>query len=1275
MTNHIQIGDVAPRIDLVGDGAKQTFPFPFPILNSADLTVLVDGAPATIQSVTGAGQSAGGAVTLADAPIAGTRIAIQRAVAVNRTSDFQEGGDLRADVLNSELDRIVMMAQDARQAQARMLKAPEADLNANLILPPAADRADKFLAFDSTGAPKAATHSVAVGAVSSAMAAFVSAGNTADARDVLGGLRVADVKADYGAVGDGLTDDTNAIRDAVRDNLIVYFPPGAYVSREPIRVRDKQHVFGASRLTSIVHFLGCSGVAPVDPSDHTTDVIISSLWLIGSDAGRILATRAGDGAKTAFTGKMPGGLLTPDGQEVVVYVREQLAGQGGGGVDLTPYVGEQKGDNSALTFNWTLPGRRMLANASHLAVEVDGVAASITSVAGVSVRTGTATLAAAPADNAVVRFYWRPLTVVDDGDGALTVNFLGGYAPGADDDVTILWAPTSDNAGIHEQRGSRWTIADCFIQDFSTGRWTDGAPYERVLTDTFGNGVTQSWAWALPADNPDATLVSGGRLALWREIEKQTATTETRSFDLTLPNANLLASIKHLRVLKNGVEQKLAWGETLGDLRITSKGRAYQDGIAAAFSGGGGYDGAYKLKTGTYEVERTNGNVDFEADWSGWTTTNSGAPGTGSAPSLTDTGDDFDIVTATGRGKVAEVVNEHRVLWDDVLPIEPGRRYRVSTCIRQTVADSNATPASFQKVYIGMRQMDGNHVDIGTPNNYGTTGGYALTDLGVWQTIESVIDYATVPAGAERARPQILMNNGGGDGTVEIAYLKVTEEIDGGIISAEREQYGWGYRSEPSVTIDQSEAPAQDGVDGALTSVLDSYKASPRDFVIDGLNTNTPKVTFMAASAPQAGDVVQILWREPNDTRVVTGAGGRSGTVQTTLDAPASGAQVLVEWTGGGWGAVFNNAYQLFISQQNQRRNPNNRYPLYGWRAGGGFRDGRTEVCGWFGGHAYGELIFGRERGDENWDMRGDGVETRFAIDLPKGSSQINRKRLNNADGLVVYVNFQRVALDTDYVVEGVGAADPEVVFTTPPEVSDPIQITWIDPNQEASIYFESGQGNSAHGVGVGGGKYGYLFNDRQCTVSGGYIQLAKAAVGFTDRAQFNRVDGSVAVTVATVADLVEDKSREGFTNFFGDGAAWPIERSLAEDLELQTTTPINAGLTAFVRNRRRQGRRATVNLTYTLRKTSGSGDPEATFSLKRWDPKDETWVEVTARTVTSEIESPQSLVLAAYDKTMPEGVGWVVYRLFAAIGTAGEDELTLLAGGKITVEMTDGLS
>lgn len=1275
MTNHIQVGDIAPRIDLVGNGATRTFPYPFPIMCEADISVLVDGASAAIESVSGVGSSTGGAVTLVSAPAASAQVLLRRAVAVNRMSDFQEGGDLRADVLNSELDRIVMMVQDAGQAQSRVLKTPNFDLNIDLTLPSAAERADKFLAFDSAGAPKAASHAVAISAVSGAMAAFVSAADTADARGVLGGLRVADVKADYGAVGDGVTDDTNAIRDAVRDNLVVYFPPGAYVSREPIRVRDKQHVFGASRLTSAVHFLGCSGIAPVDPSDHTTDVIISSLWLIGSDAGRILATRSGDDATTTFSGTMPGGLVTPSADEIVVYVREQLAGQGGGGVDLTPYVGEQNGYNGAFAFNWTLPGRRVLANSSHLAVEVDGIAAGIASVTGVGVRTGTATLTATPADGAAVRFYWRPITVVDGGGGAVTINFLGGYAPAVDDDIAILWAPSSDNAGIHEQRGSRWTIADCFIQDFSTGRWTDGAPYERILTDTVGNGASQSWTWELPADNPDATLVSGGRLALWREIEKVTATAETRSYDLALPNANVLASIKHLRILKNGVEQKLAWGETLGDLRITDKGRAYQDGIAAVLSDGGGYDGAYKLKTGMYEAEQTNGNTDFESDWTGWTTTNAGAPGTGSVPSLIDAGDDYDIVTVIGEGKVASVINEHRVLWDHVLPIAAGRRYQLSARVRQTVADSNAAPATYQKIYVGMRQMDSSHVDIGSPNNYGDAGGTTLSTVGAWVDIESTVDYASIPVGGAWARPQILVNNGGGDGTVEIACLKVTEEIDGGIISAEREQYGWGYRSEPAVSIDQSGAPAQGGIDGALTAVLDSYKASPSDFVIDGLNTNTPKATFMAASAPQSGDVVQILWREPNDARVVTGAGGRSGTVQTSLDAPVVGAQVLVEWAGGGWGAVFNNAYQLFVSQQNQRRNPNNSYPLYGWRAGGGFRDGRTEVCGWFGGHAYGELIFGRERGDENWNMRGDGIETRFAIDLPKGSSQLNQKRLNSADGLVVYVNFQRAVLNTDYLVEGVGAADPEIVFTTPPDDGVPLQITWIDPNQEASIYFESGQGNSAHGVGVGGGKYGYLFNDRQCTVSGGCIQLAKTAIGFTERAQFNRVDGSVAVTVATVVDAVEDKSREGFTNSFGDGAAWPIERFLAEDLELHSTTLINAGLTAFVRNRRRQGRRATVNLAYTLRKTTGAGDPEATFSLKRWDPKAKTWVEVALRTVTSEIESVQSLVLDAYDKTMPEGVGWVVYRLFAAISTGGEDELMLLAGGKITVEMTDGLS
>ncbi len=60
---------------------------------------------------------------------------------------------------------------------------------------------------------------------------------------------LANVKTDYGAQGDGKTDDTAAIKRAVAENIgghrTIYFPPGVYVVSEPIEWRNAAGDFNA----------------------------------------------------------------------------------------------------------------------------------------------------------------------------------------------------------------------------------------------------------------------------------------------------------------------------------------------------------------------------------------------------------------------------------------------------------------------------------------------------------------------------------------------------------------------------------------------------------------------------------------------------------------------------------------------------------------------------------------------------------------------------------------------------------------------------------------------------------------------------------------------------------------------------------------------------------------------------------------------------------------------------------------------------------------------
>ncbi|MET3631649.1 GDSL-type esterase/lipase family protein [Burkholderia sp. 572] len=85
--------------------------FPFRVLDPADLTVTIDGVTSPISyTISGIGADSGW-VTFATAPLPGTRIMLFRSVALMRSEDYQDNGDLLADTVNADFDRIWMALQ------------------------------------------------------------------------------------------------------------------------------------------------------------------------------------------------------------------------------------------------------------------------------------------------------------------------------------------------------------------------------------------------------------------------------------------------------------------------------------------------------------------------------------------------------------------------------------------------------------------------------------------------------------------------------------------------------------------------------------------------------------------------------------------------------------------------------------------------------------------------------------------------------------------------------------------------------------------------------------------------------------------------------------------------------------------------------------------------------------------------------------------------------------------------------------------------------------
>lgn len=178
----------------VASAGQTVFPFDFPIYAAGDIEVrrLRAGAESVLvlgthYAVAGAGEQAGGTVTLTAGALAGDVIALRSAQAVARTTKLTDGGDLPAAALNAEFNRLVIAIQQATRTLGAALRAAETD-TLPAALPPQAERAGKFLGFDAQGNPLAAVLTLGGGTVSAFAAQLLDDADAAAARATIGAL-------------------------------------------------------------------------------------------------------------------------------------------------------------------------------------------------------------------------------------------------------------------------------------------------------------------------------------------------------------------------------------------------------------------------------------------------------------------------------------------------------------------------------------------------------------------------------------------------------------------------------------------------------------------------------------------------------------------------------------------------------------------------------------------------------------------------------------------------------------------------------------------------------------------------------------------------------------------------------------------------------------------------------------------------------------------------------------------------------------------------------
>lgn len=245
------VPDQPSRVQYSTDGTQTVFPIPFPLADAAALQVRLDTAivPSgfTISGLSGGAK--GGQITFTEAPLAGRVLTLTHRTPVARVSDFQQGSALRAATLNREFDHQITLTRQVSDQFDRSLRIAEGDAPADLTLPVKAARANRMLGFDPAGGlmlypTEPASNSADPSFLHPAVGALPR-GQTAKLADQ------ASVK-DFGAVGDGVTDDTAAFQAALAGAKAVTVPPGTYILSAPLAPVEGASLLGLGDACQLV---------------------------------------------------------------------------------------------------------------------------------------------------------------------------------------------------------------------------------------------------------------------------------------------------------------------------------------------------------------------------------------------------------------------------------------------------------------------------------------------------------------------------------------------------------------------------------------------------------------------------------------------------------------------------------------------------------------------------------------------------------------------------------------------------------------------------------------------------------------------------------------------------------------------------------------------------------------------------------------------------------------------------------------------------------------
>jgi hypothetical protein len=239
----------------IGTSTATVFPFAFKVFTASNLQVvrvdtstglestLVLTTDYTVSLNTDQDSNPGGNVTLSAFLATGFTMVITSDIANLQPTDLTNQGGFYPEVITDALDRATIQIQQMADELVRSIKTPISDgLALDMELPNVTNRASKYLVFDGSGLPSVSSgtgtdtslrtdlSNTSVALAGASLVGFRASNANSTARTVLAKLRDTISVKDFGAVGDGVTDDTDEFNAAITaaGTKNIYVPGGSY---------------------------------------------------------------------------------------------------------------------------------------------------------------------------------------------------------------------------------------------------------------------------------------------------------------------------------------------------------------------------------------------------------------------------------------------------------------------------------------------------------------------------------------------------------------------------------------------------------------------------------------------------------------------------------------------------------------------------------------------------------------------------------------------------------------------------------------------------------------------------------------------------------------------------------------------------------------------------------------------------------------------------------------------------------------------------------------